>query len=249
MTATSDDPATLSPPPTRARRSAWTRLLVRAVAVSAAADVAVMAAVGSVIPPVAVGVAISLVGLLLLRRWPRTAIGLLATVSALLLVSGAPFALPHLAHPESALDFVHSFVHLGGRLLAVVAAIGAWRSASPTTARRLGAVAAGLLVATVSVGTVATLLTGRDAASPGDVTVPVRDFAFPSEVRVPAGATVFVDNEDLTRHTFTVEGTELSHELPGGAGARFNVDLPPGTYRLFCAVPGHDSMKAALVVQ
>lgn len=246
---TTNRSADVSAESTPTGRRPWERLLVRAAAVSSVADVALMAIAGAVIPPVAIGVVLSVVGIALVRRLPRTAIVLLGVVSLLLLTTGAPFALPHLAHPESAVDFIHSFVHLGGRLLAVVAAIGAWRAASPTVARRLGVLATASVVATVAVGAGAASLTTRDDVSPGDVTIPVRDFAFPSKVRVPAGATVFVDNGDPIRHTFTVESTGLSKELPGGVGLRFSVDLPPKTYRLFCAVPGHESMDAELIVE
>lgn len=249
MTTTTDSTPKASASRIQDPQRGWTRLLVIAVALSAAADVAVMALARSVIPPVATGVVLSLVGLALLRRWPRKAIVMLAVVSALVVVSSAPFALPHLAHPESAVDFVHSSIHLGGRLVAIAAAIGALRAASPATARRFGALAAVLLGATVLLGAIATSLTSRDDAAPGDVTVAVGDFAFPPNVRVPTGATVFVDNDDLNRHTFTVADTDLSHELPGGAGVRFRVDLPPGTYRLFCSVPGHESMEAELIVR
>lgn len=229
MTATTDSTTNAAAAQMRDPQPGWSRLLILAVALSAAADIAVMTLAGSVIPPVAMGVMLSLVGLALLRRWPRKAIVMLAVISGLIVVSSAPFAMPHLAHPESAVDFIHSSIHLGGRLVAVVAAIGAFRAASPVAARRFGALAAGLLGTTVLVGAIATSLTSRDAAARGDVVVAVADFAFPSKVRVPPGATLFVDNEDLNRHTFTVADTDLSHELPGGAGVRFRVDLPPGT--------------------
>ena len=92
----------------------WIRLLGWAAAGSGAADVALMALVGELIPPVAVGVALSVVGVGLLRRWARAGTVLLAAVSTVLVLSSAPFALPHLSHPESAVDFGHAVVHLGG---------------------------------------------------------------------------------------------------------------------------------------
>lgn len=248
MTTTADSTRNVWAPQMQDPQRGWTRLLVLAVAASAAADVGMMTLAGTVIPPVAMGVVLSLVGLALLRRWPRKAKVMLAVVSGLIVVSSAPFAVPHLAHPGSAVDFIHSSIHLGGRLVAVAAAIGALRAASPVAARRFGVLAAGLLGATVLLGAIATSLTSRVAAAPGDVTVAVRDFAFPPEVRAPTNATVFVDNDDLNRHTFTVADTDLSHELPAGAGVRFRLDLPPGTYRLFCSVPGHESMQAELIV-
>ncbi len=246
---TTDQPTTPVGPPTTDQQRPWIRLLGWAAGVSATADVALMALVGSVIPPVAVGVALSILGIALLSRRPRPATALLALVSALLVVSGAPFALPHLAHPESAIDFGHAVLHLGGRLVALVAAIGAWRSASAVTARWLQRVAMGALVATVVMVGVSAGASTDETASPGDVRVPVQKFAFPPEVRVASGGTVFVDNHDRTRHTFTVRGTSVSEQLRPGLGARLRLGLAPGTYPLVCDVPGHEAMRATLIVE
>ncbi|MDP9441764.1 MAG: cupredoxin domain-containing protein [Actinomycetota bacterium] len=246
---TTREPTTPAGSPVTDRQRPWIRLLGWAAVLSAAADVALMALVGAVIPPVAAGVALSFVGIALLARRPRAGTALLAAVSTLLVVSGAPFALPHLAHPESAIDFGHAVVHLGGRLVAVAAAVGAWRSAPALLARRLTRVAVGALLATVVTTGVAAGGSTGETASLGDVTVPVQKFAFPPEVKAASGATVFVDNRDLTRHTFTVRGTSVSEQLRPGVGARFRLDLAPGAYPLFCDVPGHEAMRATLIVE
>ena len=246
---TTDQPTHTAAAPGTDRRAAWMRLLLWSAAVSAVVDVAVMALAGTLIPPVAAGVALSIVGIALLRSRPRAAIGLLGVVSALLLVTSAPFATPHLAHPESGVDFGHAAIHLGGRLVAVMAAIGAWRQATPPVARWLGRVAAALLAVVALSSLVAIARTTNDAAGPGDVTVAVRDFAFPAEVRVRSGGAVLVDNADLNRHTFTVRGEGLTHDLPARSATRFTVDLAPGTYEVFCAIPGHDAMTAPLIVE
>ena len=131
----------------------------------------------------------------------------------------------------------------------MAAAVGAWRSASALGARRLRRVAGCALLATVVVAGVAVGTSTTEAPSPGDVTVRVEKFAFPAEVRVASGGTVFVDNRDMHRHTFTVGGTRLSEQLRPGAGARFRVELAPGTYRLICDIPGHEAMRAILIVE
>jgi plastocyanin len=226
----------------------WTRLLAWTAGVGAAVDVAFLTLIGEVIPPIAIGAVLSVVGIALLRSRHRLGIGLLGVVGVLLLVSGAPFSAPHLAHPESAIDFIHATSYLGTRLVMTVAAVGAWRQSSPLAARRLGAVTAVGLVAAVVVATISFTTRSSDTAEAGDVLVDVRDFEFPDELRVPPGGAVFVDNTDLVRHTFTVEGTGISRELPARTGVRIPLDLPPGTYELRCAVPGHDSMEADLVV-
>lgn len=58
-----------------------------------------------------------------------------------------------------------------------------------------------------------------------------------------------MNNADLARHTFSVVGTDVSHELPELRDVRFSIDVDPGRYQLICAVPGHESMTARLVVE
>ena len=62
-------------------------------------------------------------------------------------------------------------------------------------------------------------------------------------------------NDDTIRHTLvvvkdgtTVSGFELQVNKKGDIDSG-SVPLDPGTYELFCTVPGHQSMKAALTVK
>jgi plastocyanin len=245
---TLDTPTTAAAGPRAERSGGWLRLLAWSAGTGAAVDAMLMALVGEVIPPLAIGVVLTAAGIALLRRRPRFAIGLLGVTGALLVVTGAPFALPELAHPESGISFGHAIIHLVTRLVAVVAAVGAWRGGSPAAARRIGAVTAVAMAGAVAIAAIATLVTGSDAMQDGDVVVEVADFEFPPTVRVPTGGALFVDNADLLRHTFSVEGTGIAEELPARKSVRFGVDLPPGTYSVRCDVPGHDSMHADLVV-
>lgn len=229
--------------------SSWIRVLVWVSIVTAVVDLVVPGLSGAVIPPLAIGAALTVVGLVVLRRSWKAGVVILGVVSLVLVLASAPFATPNLAHPESPLSFTHAVIGMGGGLLAVVAAVGAWRTASPVGARRVGMVALGLLAITVVSAGVAALLTATDSHQAGDVLVPVRDVTFPDEVRVASGDHVLVENTDLVRHTFTVEGTDLSVELPERTNVRVGVDLPAGTYRIICAIPGHESMTTSLVVE
>lgn len=249
MTATAHPTTTTETSPDVTSGRSWIVVLAWLSIVAAVVDVGLPALSGVVIPPLAIGAVLTVIGLVLLRRSWRLGVVVLGVVNLLLLLSSAPFAASGLAHPESPLTFVHAVVGLGWRLLAVVAAVGAWRHASPASARWLGMTAVGLLGLTVVTAGVATLVTPGATAQPGDVVVTVRDIAFPEEVRVASGGTVLVDNTDLLRHTFTVEGTEVSEELPERARVRVGIDLAVGTYRLFCAVPGHEAMTATMVVE
>ena len=62
-------------------------------------------------------------------------------------------------------------------------------------------------------------------------------------------------NDDTIRHTLvvvkdgtTVSGFELQVNKNGDVDSG-SVTLEPGTYELFCTVPGHQRMKAALAVK
>ena len=62
-------------------------------------------------------------------------------------------------------------------------------------------------------------------------------------------------NDDTIRHTLvvvkdgtTVSGFELQINKKGDVDSG-SVTLEPGTYELFCTVPGHQSMKAELTVK
>lgn len=227
----------------------WVVVLVWLSIVTAVVDVAAPALSGVVIPPLAVGAALTVIGLVVLRRSRKAGVATLGVVHLLLVVSSAPFAAPSLAHPESPVGFVHAVVHLGGRALAVAAAVAAWRYASAAAARRFGVVALALLGVAALTSGIAVLLTPGVNAQPGDVVVTVQDVAFPDEVRVASGGHLLVENTEPVRHTFTVEGTDLSRELPERRNVRFAVELPPGSYQLVCAVPGHESMTARVVVE
>jgi hypothetical protein len=230
-------------------RPPWVRMLVRLTAAIAVTDLLFFALIGEVIPPLAVGAVLTAVGIATVRRAPQAAIVVLGATSLVMLVGNAPFAVDHLAHPASALDFIHATVGSVGRVLAVVATLGAWGGASPAGARRFGVAAVGLAAATVAVAAVAMATSSGEDAEADDVPVVLEEAAFPERIAVASGSTLFLDNRDLFRHTFTVEGTDLDVELPAAQGVRIPIDLGPGSYEVTCAVPGHDFMRASLEVR
>ncbi len=240
-------PAIVAPVPEEERQ--WRRLLVWGVLVSSIADLTLMALTGEVIPPVAVGAVLSIAGVATLRRFPRGSVLALGIVSLLLVVTGAPFVVPLLGQLASGVDFLHAAVHVGGRLTAIVAAAGLWRRWASPAATWLGRLSVAALSVAVLLAVFSLSRVPRDAPAAGDVAVEIRDFAFPSTSSVSSGEGLFVRNADLVGHTFSVEGTNVAHELPGQARLRFTVDLDPGTYQVFCAVPGHQAMKGDLIVE
>lgn len=230
-------------------RAAWVRLVAATAAVVAAVDLALFAVIREVIPPLAVGAVLTVVGLVLLRSRERAGIVVLGLTSVVMFVGSIPFAADHLGHPDSGVDWTHSVVGTVGRLVAIGAAVAALRSGSAATARRISTISIGALGLVVVVALVTTIAASGDTLEPGDVRVDVERTSFPDDVVLDAGSVAFVDNKDLYRHTFTVEGTDLDVNLPAKQAVRIPIELEPGTYELICDIPGHESMTTTLTVQ
>lgn len=72
---------------------------------------------------------------------------------------------------------------------------------------------------------------------------------------LPAGRVAFnVENGGKEKHAFEIEGNGIEEKtdvLPRGNTAALEVNLPPGTYTVYCPVPGHaeKGMKKTVTVQ
>lgn len=229
--------------------STWRAVLVTITVLVATVDLVHQVLISQVVPPLAAGVVLTAVGVALVRVRPRAGLVFLAVLSGALLVGGAPFAIPHLTHPASGLDFTHAVVGTVGRLLAIVAALAGWRGASEVMARRVATAGASLLAATVTVAGVASLVTTGQRPHDTDLRAEIHDAAFPDSLEVASGDTAFVDNQDLFRHTFTVVGTEVDVDLPARQGRRVRIGLEPGVYEVVCDIPGHEAMVSTLRVE
>jgi plastocyanin len=228
--------------------SEWRQLLIWTTGIVAAVDLAFMALAQAVIPPLAIGVVLTTIGIALHRRFPRAAVIVLGLTSVLLLAGGLPFAVGHLAHPASGIDFVHSVVGIFGRVVAIGVSVAALRRMSASGVRRVGAVSVVGLAASMLVAGIATAAATGEEAEPGDVVTAITEHDF-DDVEASPGDTLFVDNQTPFRHTYTVEGTSLDVDLPSGQGARAVIDLPPGSYDVICDVPGHEEMTGTLAVR
>ena len=242
-------PSTVADRAEHARRNPWLAPLVALTAIAALGDVVFMALIPSLIPPLVAGVALTLVGLGLVRRRARAAILVLGLTSLVLLLAGVAFLSSHLAHPGSPVDFLHAILAIGGRGLALVAAVGAWRYAPNAGARRLAVAALGLAGVAIAVSGISTLMTDGEAARDGDIPVLITGSRFPETVVVEQGQTLHLDNQDLFRHTFPVPDSARDVDLPASTAARAVVDLAPGTYDVICDIPGHEHMTSILEVR
>ena len=80
-------------------------------------------------------------------------------------------------------------------------------------------------------------------------TVTLRDNEFAPADPVIAAGTVELVNEGESPHTFTIEGEDVDVEVEAGQTATATVDLPEGTYTLFCSFHRSQGMEATLTVQ
>ncbi len=245
--------ATATPAPTThdtaARTGEWLRLLAWFTGVVALVDVGFIALVGEVIPPLVAGAVLTGVGIALVRRLPRTATIVLGTTSVLMLVGALQFGVEHLAHPSSGIDFVHAVVGIFGRLAAIAVAVMALRRADGPGPRRVATAAVGVLAASLLIAGVATVAASGEEAEPGDVLTAISGHAFADVIEVEEGGTLFVENQEPFRHTFTVENTSVDVVIPASQGVRIPIDLAPGSYPVICDIPGHESMQATLTVR
>jgi hypothetical protein len=74
---------------------------------------------------------------------------------------------------------------------------------------------------------------------------------------VPAGQlTIYFRNYDVSEHNLWIEPpdaagtpTQISAAVGEGGGATKTVAVSPGTWRLYCSLPGHEAMTRDLAVQ
>lgn len=177
-----------------------------------------------------------------LARWITVA---LLTV---MLAVNSVYAAGDLSHPESAAAFIATSVVMGGGVVTIVLAVlSALRR--PASGGRVWAVAAAALVALAGMSLVAAAQVDDAVARAGDEVVTAAEFEYPEEIRIDSGAGLVIDNDDMARHTFVVDGPDgTTVEVPAGSTARTEVDLDPGTYRFYCDIPGHEEMQGILEV-
>lgn len=97
---------------------------------------------------------------------------------------------------------------------------------------------------------------GSAAAPGGATTIAGAEFKFtPSTDTVSKGTKITFKNAGHVPHDLklsqggkVVAGTKL---IQAGQSASFTVNLPPGTYTMFCSVPGHEQagMKGTITVK
>lgn len=230
----------------------WVKLL-RWSTVVAIVDVVLINVVSAEpIPPLLVFGAIWIGSLVWLARATKgPAILLLVSFVAFIGLS-APFTIPTLVVPASAGDFILNLAGLLAGLAGIVAAIAVVRGLLETApaARSLATAAAVVFVLGSAYSIYETATYDSATAQQGDVELVAKDVEFQdTSLEAEAGkVSVFVDNEDQTLHTFTIEELDVDLDVAATKSARVTFDAEPGEYEFFCE-PHKDDMKGTLTVE
>lgn len=202
-----------------------------------------------IIPPIA------MIGLIYLVFVPfltaeRRKLGMgFGVLSMVILGGNIPFIASDLARPESSPTFVLTLLSLAAASLAIVGGLGVffeWAT-GPIRAVMIGVAAVFLAGSLASVA----IAVGTDSATalPSDTVVEAERLVWnPDEISAQAGTGIWIDNLDPVHHTFTVPDLDIDIEIPALKAARVDLEVEPGTYRVFCNVAGHEAMTGTLVV-
>jgi len=238
------------------RRWAWRRLLRVSVGLALLLMVAANVILGP--EPIFIVMTVLLLAGLVLTRW-KMRLGALVILlpSIAILAFGVPSVVFAVTHPIVVADvsgglFFVLTVLAAINVVAVIATLGEG-FLSPLRSPRGSVVVAGLavvlLVAVGALGAAARLGFTNATASSGDTRLEMKDVKFASESLASSQTVnVFVTNSDPTSHTFTIDGV-VNQTVPANSQARVSLNLKPGQYRYYCAVPGHSqTMHGTLTV-
>jgi plastocyanin len=195
-------------------------------------------------------------GLLVVWRWRRTGIVVLGVVLLAELLSSAPFLADALTHPDTPSDFLPLTLFTVATVVGSVAAVPAFRGARvharPTSQSATPVAVAAVLVlaAATAVSVVAAGRVDSVTAQPGDIELTTTDFQFDTRTITTDTGTVAVTvtNDDVTRHTFTIDELGVDLNVPPGTTQRVTFPADAGTYRFYC-IPHAPDMAGELVVR
>jgi plastocyanin len=196
--------------------------------------------------PAVIGV-IVLGGIALLSKRPgKGGVIYAGVVSLLLFLMVAMFGgLTVFARVESTFELILFGGLLVVSLLGLIATVGALRGAAGPAAAVAPRVAGAFIGLLVVVGVIAGALTGSATRMSGDLVVQAKNFEFAeTTIETEAGQIgVFVENEDVAHHDFTIKDV-VTIDVPGQKASRGTFQLDEGTYRFYCSL--HPGMEGTL---
>lgn len=182
----------------------------------------------------------------------RRRLGLVTAILAVIALTGnLPGTIDELSHPSSAPAFILTLLVTLAALVAVISGSAAFWRLDPTPIKPIayGSLAIFGLGILVALSAASSIESVEPLAS--DIQVVAEGVEFDkTEINLTAGnAGFWVDNRDGIRHTFTIRDSGYELEVAALSSNRAEFDLAPGTYEVFCAVPGHENMEIDLVVE
>lgn len=234
-----------------ARRGVTWRKLLRWSAIWSIVVLVLVNVFGGFIPPLVVFIVLWIIGALWLRRSAKGPAILLLVTFVLYLASSAQFILPTLTVPAAAGDFILNMASILGALVGILAAIAVLaRRRGTETPRRVVLVGALAFVVAIVFSVIALFNYEDAAARDDDIELVTSDLSFSdTTLEVDAGEVgVFMTNDDLTLHTFTIDELDVNLAVPGGKSGRVNFQAEPGTYTFYC-IPHEFDMEGELEVR
>jgi plastocyanin len=229
----------------------WLKLL-RWSAIGAVVVVALINLFAGIIPPLIVFAVVWIGALVWLGRAEKgPAILLLVSFVAFLALS-APFVIPTLTVPASAGDFILNLASLLAALTGIAAAVAVLRGRGVVAgpARTIGLAVVAILVVGSAFSIFSTVTYDNATVREGDISLVTKDveFADPTLEAEAGEISVFVDNEDATLHTFTIDELDVDLDIPASKSARVTFQAEPGTYEFYC-VPHKGDMEGTIEIR
>jgi plastocyanin len=83
----------------------------------------------------------------------------------------------------------------------------------------------------------------------GETRLAMEDFVFqPAALKVASGASIQLENEGKSPHTFTIDGQGIDEQVAAGSNSTITVNLDPGTYDFYCKFHKGQGMTGTLTV-
>jgi plastocyanin len=113
------------------------------------------------------------------------------------------------------------------------------------------------LIALAACGGSSTPSSTPTTSPPGETTSPpasgealvMKDFMFePKDFTLASGARITIRNEGAAEHNLTVEGQEFSKDVSPGETETEDLELPAGSYTIFCRFHRSQGMEGTLTI-
>jgi plastocyanin len=124
----------------------------------------------------------------------------------------------------------------------LIAAIGSlMQRIRPAEFGRRAVAAVSIAVFLLALGADTVLGSSGQRQRAADLTVNIQNTAYSTTaLKASSGqVSMYVTNQDLFWHTFTIDKLGVNLQLPVGSHRRITFSAPSGTYTFYCQIPGH----------